>query len=174
MDTITIGIRQSRVVLFNKTIQAGLSFSWQAADAVASGMEYKARNIIGPEPEKCGNVSVKREGDEIVVSTNGQTVLVAPCAAAVEVAHALKAKARQLEEWDRFEQIAQDQAILQRSGAHLGLTNNARIQQEAGNRAAWASDLRRYIRTGSKILQQQVGTPGLGPLSKLFSRLIGV
>lgn len=174
MDSVTIGIRDGRVALINNTTRAGLSLTWQAADAVAAGMEYKARGLIAAEAEHCGNVSVRRDGESIVVVTDvGQTVLICPLAAAIEIAHAMKAHARKLEEFANAEALATDQAILQRSGKPFGLTRNPRIQAEAGQRAAWSTDLRRYIRSSSKLRQQQVGTPGLGPLSALYRKLLG-
>lgn len=158
MDSVTIGIRNGRVLLVNNTIRTAIVLSWRAADAMGTAIAYKARGVIGPEPEAIGAVSVRRDGETIVLINAGQTLLIAPLAAALEIGHGLKTQARRLEELENAPRIALDQAILQRSGAGFGLTNDPTIQAEAGKEAAWNSDLRRYI-PGTKLRQSQVGSP---------------
>lgn len=159
MESVTIGLRQGRVLLVNNLINKAGSFSWRAADAIGRSMAHKARSVEGPEPESFVTVSVRREGDQIlIVETSGQSLLIAPLAAALEIGHALIAQARKLEELENAQALAMDQAILQRSGVGFGLTRNPKIQAEAGKEAAWNSDLRRYI-PATHLRQKQVGSP---------------
>jgi hypothetical protein len=158
MDSVTIGIRDGRVAVLNNTVRMAVSLSWRAAVVVATAMALKARRVIGPEREMFGTISVERDGNNVLVAAQGKTFLLAPCAAAIEIAGAIKQQARRLEEIECAERIAYDQAILQRSGRPFGLTNHPKIQDEAGKEAAWNSDLRRYIPAG-RLRQTQVGTP---------------
>lgn len=162
MDSVTIGIRAGRVVGVNNTTKLALNLSWRAADAIGRAMAHKARGVINPDSESFVTISLRREGEEIIIITAaGQTFLIAPLAVAAEIGYALIAQARKLEEMDSFERLAMDQAILQRSGMPFGLTRNPKIQQEAGKLAAWDSNLRRYIK-GNRLSQRQVGTPRVG------------
>src|SRR3990172_3553820 len=145
MESVTIGIRQGRVILVNNILKIGIAFSWRAAD----------------ESENVQTVSVRLEGEKILLfdRIKGHTLFLVSKAVAIEVSHALKAQARKLEEQERAEQITLDHAILQRQGMHMGLTSDPKIQERAAIEAAWNSDLRRYIR--NNIRQYQVGTPRL-------------
>jgi hypothetical protein len=65
---------------------------------------------------------------------------------------------RDAEEADKAEQVARDAAILHRSGAPFGLTDNTLIQKEAKKLAEGDRDLRRYMVDGIKSAEV-LGTP---------------
>ena len=107
---------------------------------------------------KTRSVSVRREGDRVVVVEDGQLLIDMPHDAALALAQAIVAQARLIDEERHADKIAYDQGILLRLGIKLGLTNNPDIQHEAARVAAW--DLRRYLPGGIRS-QEHVGTPAL-------------
>lgn len=90
-------------------------------------------------------LSVRQEGDHVLVIRNGQAILDLPYQAALDLAKALRIKGKAAEEIAKAEQVIFDEAILLRVGANIGLTNHPVILREAMKEAAWNSDLRRYI-----------------------------
>lgn len=90
---------------------------------------------------------VRQEGERVLLIYNGRLVTSLPWKAAENLARAIRAQAKEAEEFAKQEQIAFDQAILTRLGVPVGLTNNPHILKAAANEAAWNSNLRRYIRT---------------------------
>lgn len=91
------------------------------------------------------HVSVRQEATQVVVIRNGATVFDMPWDAALQLAQAIYTQAKRAEELAKADAIAGDQAVLLRLGVPLGLSDRPDIQQEAQKRAAWDSDLRRYI-----------------------------
>ena len=99
-----------------------------------------ARGIVQPV-----HVNVRQEATQVVVIRNGSTVFDMPWDAALQLAQAIYTQAKRAEELAKADAIAGDQAILLRLGVPLGLSDRPDIQHEAQKRAAWDSDLRRYI-----------------------------
>jgi hypothetical protein len=90
--------------------------------------------------------SARQEGDHVLLIHNGRLLMnPLPWEAALEIAKAIMAKAKQAEEWAKRETIATDQAILQRAGANFGITSNPVILKEAIHRSQHDRDLRRYM-----------------------------
>ncbi len=107
-------------------------------------------------------LTVRREENRVLLIQNGRVVFDAPYEAALAIARAIFAKAKEAEEEFCVEQIVADQAILTRLGLPFGLTNRPDFLKMAANQAAWNSDLRRYIppsRAGGMASQAIVGTP---------------
>ncbi|MBN1691309.1 MAG: hypothetical protein JW901_09820, partial [Dehalococcoidia bacterium] len=114
-----------------------------------------------------GKVRVGRDGANIVLEyTCGDKTqtMVMPWDAALEVARALTARAREVETDVKAGKIINDQALLVRLGIPLGLSNNPNIQKEAHHAAQFDDKLRKYI-TGSRVQgipsDEMVGTPVL-------------
>lgn len=108
------------------------------------------------------SITVRQEGDRVLLIQNGQTVFNVPYDAALAIAKALRIKAKQAEEIARAEAIIYDQAILTRIGMPFGLTSHPYLQKEAMKEAAWNSNLRRYIppsKAGGIASQAVFGTP---------------
>lgn len=101
---------------------------------------------------------VRAEGRNVVVIKGGRTVFDMPWDAALALARAIYAKAKEAEEFAHAEAIVLDQAILTRLGVPIGLSDNRDIQQAAGREAAWNSKLRRYLPGGVRS-QEIFGTP---------------
>lgn len=92
------------------------------------------------------SATVRQEGTRVVVLHGGRAVLDMPWDGALELARAIHSQAKRAEELAKADAIADDLAILLRLGVPIGLSDRKDIQQEAQNRAAWDSGLRRYIR----------------------------
>jgi hypothetical protein len=117
--------------------------------------------------QKAGKVRVGRDGVNVIFEyTCGDKVQtsVMPWDAALEVARALTAKAREVESDIKANRIIDDQALLIRLGVPLGLSNNPLIKQAAHQAAQFDDKLRRYI-SGSRVVGipsgEIMGTPGL-------------
>ncbi len=164
-DSVTVGRRDGRVVLFNNTIRTALAFSWRAADAVATVIALKSRGLIAPDDEKVGAVSVRREGNDIILieSNSGQTVLICPANVALEISHAMKGHARLLEETEAkvADRVVFDNALLHRAGVPLGLTNNPYLKKQTGVEAYHNSALRKMIPTTVRARKGIVSTPDI-------------
>ena len=102
-------------------------------------------------------VRIRQEGPEVLLDIDGRSLQM-PWNVALDVARALENKARRAEEIAKAEGIIFDQALLVRTGASLGFTDNPDIQKEAAKEAAHNSDLRKYIPGGVKA-KEQFGTP---------------
>lgn len=105
-------------------------------------------------------ITVRQEGDRVLLLSGGILIAEMPWQAADQLARALTAKARQVEELQKAEAIAFDQAILMRAGVPFGLTNHRAILREAAKEAAWNTKLRRYMPGGVKS-QEMFGTPAI-------------
>lgn len=160
MDSMTVGIREGRVILFNPQARTALAFSWRAAVDVAHVMMWKARGILLPNPEKVAAVRVRRIEESILVedAAKGTIVFVAPKAAAHSIGEAMIAQARRLEEIEKQDQVVFDQALLNRKGIPLGLAVHPRLRERAMQEAHWNSQLRRYLPGGVRS-EETVGTP---------------
>lgn len=109
-------------------------------------------------------LSIRQEGTRVIVLHNGKALMDLAWEAAKQLSRAILVKALLAEEEAKAWDIIADQAILARTGAPFGLTNNPAMLHEAGKEAAWNSDLRRYIRgkrAGGIESQGVVGTPAI-------------
>lgn len=91
-----------------------------------------------------------QKGSSVLILADGKLVADMPWNVALKSANALHSVGKNAEEWDHAERIAQDQAILMRSGAPFGFSSHPKIIDEAIKRAAWDRDLRRYMPGGIK------------------------
>jgi len=95
-------------------------------------------------------MSVRQEGDRVLVFKNGVLIADMPWQAADQLWKAIRAKTKAAEEHASAEQIIADQSLLIRAGAPFGLTNHPLILSEATKEAAWNRDLRRHLPGGIK------------------------
>lgn len=109
-------------------------------------------------------VNVVQQAHHVLLAINDR-VTEMPWQKAKELARALLTVAAKAEEFEKAAGIAFDQAVLLRSGAPFGLTDNPDIQKEAAKEAAWNSELRRKMPGGVKS-EEVLGTPVVrtGPL----------
>ena len=105
------------------------------------------------------NVRIHQEGPEVLLVIDGRALNM-PWHVALDIARALEKKARKAEEIAKSEGLIFDQALLIRTGAPLGFTDNPDIQQEAAKEAAHSSDLRKYLPGGVKATEQ-FGSPNV-------------
>jgi len=101
-------------------------------------------------------VRIRRDGARVQVIHDGRCIDM-PWQAALEVAGELKRIARLAEAEEKHEVIIRDTAILYRSGAPFGLSDDSRVKSEAWKEAQWGRDLRRYM--PSVPSQEAFGTP---------------
>jgi hypothetical protein len=161
LATTTIGIRDKRVVLFNREARLALAFSWRAAIEVAHAMMWKARGIEAPDSHEVAAVRVRRDEESIVLEAlTGTLFAIWPLSYAYSIGEILLAKAHDLETHEKAQQIAFDQAILFRRGMKFGVTSDPHLQRKAGQLAAWSSRLRRYL-PGGLPSQEQFGVPAV-------------
>jgi hypothetical protein len=93
-------------------------------------------------------VSVRREGDNILILKNGVLLIEMPYQAALGLSQALRVKAKEVEEEVCAQQIIADQALLLRAGAPFGLTGHPVILRESVKTALTDRNLRRYLPGG--------------------------
>ena len=103
------------------------------------------------------NVRIHQEGPEVLLIIDGRALKM-PWNVALDVGKAIIKKARSAEEIAKAESIIFDQALLIRTGAPLGFTDNPDIQAEAAKEAAHNPQLRKYLRGGVKATEQ-FGSP---------------
>lgn len=94
---------------------------------------------------KYQSVEVKREGGRVLLLMGGELKLDVPWEGALQIAQALHVMGKKCEEQAKASQIADDQAILLRSGFRLGLSAEPAIMKEAAKRALHDPKLRKYI-----------------------------
>jgi hypothetical protein len=111
------------------------------------------------EPDAAGADALARElalqatliGDGAPVTVRiGRDFVMLEKRAATAIARALIKGKLRLDELNEAERIARDTAILYRSGAPLGLSNDPAIIDQAKKEAAWDSHLRRCMPGGVK------------------------
>lgn len=105
-------------------------------------------------------VTVRRDGDTVLLLKGGRLLLALPWDAADALARALTIQAREAEELVKALGIAYDSAILLRAGVPLGLSSHPGILAEARQLAAWDSNLRRHMPGGIKS-EEQFGRPAI-------------
>lgn len=102
------------------------------------------------------SLRIKQEKDHVLLIVNGVCIADMPWQAAQDVASALAGAGKLAEEHACADKIISDQALLTRSGANFGLSQNPLILSEAKNMAAWDRDLRKSVKNN---YQGVVGTP---------------
>ncbi|MCB0190626.1 MAG: hypothetical protein KDJ65_01635 [Anaerolineae bacterium] len=114
-------------------------------------------HIIVPKIE---SVTIRQEGDRVVVVSNGKAVLDLPWNAALEVAAGIRAKAKLAEEQAHLDALAYDSAVMLRAGLPFVMSNRPDVLAVAKREAAWG-DLRRYMPDRGIRSQEKFGTPKL-------------
>lgn len=115
------------------------------------------------------SVTVRQEGENVLVIYNGKALLDLPYDVAGNLSHVLGSKAKQAEEYAKAEQVVADHALLMRAGAPFGLTNNPKLQDAAATVAAHDRDLRRFLPGGVKS-EEHIGVPSVRVVSKTGGR----
>lgn len=112
---------------------------------------------------KLSNMTIRDEGDTVVLILNGKRVCDMPWEAAYQMGKGLIAKARKVEERQKHERVAADNALLLRLGIPLGLTDDKYIIKETKIEAAHNTELRKYIPHVDVGIRSKevVGTPKL-------------
>ncbi len=104
-------------------------------------------------------ITIRQNGPNVLLIIDGRATEL-PWNAALDVANALREKARDAEEIAKAEGIIFDQALLLRSGAPIGFSSNPDIQKEAAKEAVSNPTLRRHIPGGVRATEQ-MGRPGV-------------
>jgi hypothetical protein len=97
------------------------------------------------------HITVRAELDRVVVFRNGQFLCELPPEAAMALSRVLVKKAHQVEEHQKAQDIALDQATLWRAGVPLLLSGQKAIQQQALREAIVNDRLRRSIPSETKL-----------------------
>ena len=113
--------------------------------------------MIVPKRKDC---RVRQEGTRVLIISEGKLLLDLPWKAALAISKGLHTAAKLAEEQAKVLEIIKDQALIQRAGFPVGLTNNPAIQKEAMKVAQHDRDLRRFLPGGIKS-ESIVGTPTL-------------
>ena len=109
---------------------------------------------------KIKDCRVRQEGTRVLIISEGKLLLDLPWRAALEISKGLRTAAKLAEEQAEALKIIQDQAVIQRAGFPVGLTDNPDIQKEALKVAQHDRKLRRFMPGGIKS-EGAVGTPTL-------------
>jgi hypothetical protein len=105
-------------------------------------------------------INVSADGANVQLAYNGKLVADLEWKAALALAKALYIKAKQAEEWAKADQVMGDQALMLRTNAPFGLTNNPAILKEAAKEAQWG-DMRRYVPMKGVPSREAFGTPAI-------------
>ena len=103
-------------------------------------------------------LGVRVDKDRVIILEEGKAILNIPWNMALPLGKALVKRAKTAEEHANALQIIKDQALIQRVGFPIGLTNNPAIQKEAMKEAVNSRELRRALPGGIKS-QSIVGVP---------------
>jgi len=107
-------------------------------------------------------ITARQDGPKVLLILKGfsarDVVAELPWNVALDVASALREKAKDAEEVAKAEGIIFDQALLIRTGAPIGLSSHPDIQAEAAREAVGNRQLRRCLPGGVKS-QEQFGRP---------------
>lgn len=160
MESVTVGTRDGRVVLYNPLTRTALSLSWRAADEVAHAMMWRARGVREADAEVVCRLRVWREAGIVFLQREetGQLLFMAPCAAAHRIGEALLAQARHLDTLEHAERIAWEQGLLYRAGMGLPLAPTPELAAEGMRQAHWDTTLRRALPGGVRSTEI-VGRP---------------
>ena len=122
MKQVHIKRRASKVLILADG--RGLELGWRAAEDF-----HRAVRSLGEDEKICvqNGTWVYRIGETVIVQSAGVVIFDAPCHAAISVARAVLAKAKEIEEEVKAYQIIEDQAILARTNLGIGLSSNRDI-----------------------------------------------
>ncbi len=95
----------------------------------------------------------------VALLVNEKLAFELPWNACLEVARELIAAARKAESFKDADRLVDEQALIQRAGFPVGVTNNRHLQKAAMNEAAWGK-YRRYL-PGGLPSQTVVGVPAV-------------
>lgn len=167
---VNVGQRGDRVLLFLNGVLL-FDAGWRSAEELCRALSTQIRDAevceASPEQHSVGETKVGFDSSEFAFRTelgkiiwigNGRFLFDTPVRVAQAIWTALVAKTRLAEEQAKAEQIAKDAALLIRTGAPFGLTDNAQIQDEAVKIARDDRDLRRFLPGGIKSTEI-LGTP---------------
>jgi len=101
------------------------------------------------------NIRVLQHHSRVLLLVDGALVADIPAGKAKEVGGALRVVGARAEEWEQAERLIQDQALMIRTGAPIGLTDNVAINKAALTEAQWGN-LRKYIPNPGGIKSQAV------------------
>jgi len=162
MHSITIFARGENVYLHNHALNAAIEMEWQRADALARTMRLLSLGrLTGPERIDV-NLSLVKGDNLIMLQWAGSTFLEMTPEIAIQIANFITVKAREAEEMtaEAAERTILDGALLFRLGTPLGLTDNAYLQKEITNEAAWGKT--RKLSDVPSIRSSEIfGTPSL-------------
>jgi hypothetical protein len=171
------------IVLANEVSQKGILFGWQAVDmfarAVRAMTQWKLEDVESIDTFLRLR-RYRRDVDEasIVIEHMGQIFCELPFSKACDLADALQAQARKVEEEEKHEQVAFDEAVLFRSGAPFGLSDDKYIQKEAVNEALFNPQLTRNLPSINsqevfgtpEVIRHKPGTPLIHRLDQLSDK----
>lgn len=116
-------------------------------------------NIIVPTVSSC---RIVQNGTNVVMLFDKGVHIELPYQAALQMGRILLQQGKMAEAEAQVHQIVADQAVLMRSGANLGLSDNPRVLQEAFHVAQHDRDLRRYLPGAGGIKSaESVGVPSI-------------
>lgn len=104
------------------------------------------------------SVTLRRDADTIYLIEDGHVVFSANYKAAIEIAKAIIAQAKVIEEENAAMAIARDQAILTKAGVPISLTGNQAILEEAKTLMKYDKQIKEIKPVGG-INKGKVGTP---------------
>lgn len=105
-------------------------------------------------------ITMRTHGPRIFVLLDSRQGFECGAPEALQLWEQFKRCARMAEERDAVESVIYDHALLTRSGAPFGLSDNPAVQSEVGKEAAWNRELRRALPGGVRSAEV-VGTPTL-------------
>ena len=91
------------------------------------------------------SIGVRHDNGRVVLILNGDKGLAMPWQKSDEVIRALRQVTREAEEYCKANQIIADNALMQRAGLPIGLSDNPIIKDESIKAALYDRDLRRAI-----------------------------
>jgi len=108
---------------------------------------------------KMKQATVRVEGTEVLIFFDGQKVMDLPWDAALKLAKAMTIQARRIEEQVKALRIVADNAVLLRSGAPFGLSDDRAIIAESKKEALYKKDLRKYMPFKGITSEEAFGRP---------------
>ena len=102
-------------------------------------------------------ISVRHDNGKVVLIIDHGKGISIPWEYGDHVAKAITAKTRKAEEYCKANQIIADNALLQRSGFPIGMSDNPIINKETAHMAFYDRALRKYVPYHTKIAQKGLG-----------------
>jgi hypothetical protein len=168
----TLDVRQDGArVMWIRDGRALVGMGWKVAREalvlLRQQLDNAARCALHPETIPLGETACRfgafelgfrHEFGNVLFLGNGKLMFDAPVLAAWDIWRATATQASLAEEHEKAEQIAKDNALLLRTGAPFGLSDNPKILEESVKIARDDRDLRRYLPGGVRS-QAVLGTP---------------